>query len=132
MPSQAQKSNSSASSRSSTNSIPPSQLVSLPSLACSLSSLPQAKSIDGLSLHPTMLAQHNAESQAKVTASFHPSHVPVVILYRQLQKALSKSAANATSPTAYAVPHAQPVQYSPNSNPPPLMMRKSAKSKMQV
>ncbi|RPD65399.1 hypothetical protein L227DRAFT_570724 [Lentinus tigrinus ALCF2SS1-6] len=113
MPSQTQKSASSASSRSSTNSIPPEQLIALPSLACSLSSLPQAKSIDGLSLHPTMLAQRNAESQAK------------------LQKALSKSAANTTLP-AYAAPHMQPVQYSPNSNPPPLMMRKPAKSKMQV
>ena len=62
MPSQ--KSDSSASS---TRSIPPEQLIALPSLACSLSSLPQAKSIDGLSLHPSMLAQRNAESQAKVT-----------------------------------------------------------------
>lgn len=66
MPSQTQKSESSASS---TKSIPPEQLIALPSLACSLSSLPQAKSIDGLSLHPTMLAQRNAESQAKVTFS---------------------------------------------------------------
>ena len=61
-----QKSDSSASS---TKSIPPSQLIALPSLSCSLSSLPQAKSIDGLSLHPTMLAQRNAESQAKVPLS---------------------------------------------------------------
>ncbi|TFK93436.1 hypothetical protein K466DRAFT_561746 [Polyporus arcularius HHB13444] len=115
MPSQAQKSASSASSRSSSsNSTPPDQLISLPSLACSLSALPQAKSIDGLSLHPSRIAQRNAESQAK------------------LQKALSKSAANASLPAAYGVPHAQPVQYSPNSNSPPLMMRKSAKSKMQV
>ncbi|KAI0765048.1 hypothetical protein C8Q74DRAFT_1370914 [Fomes fomentarius] len=116
MPSQTQKSNSSASSSrtsSSTNSIPPSHLVSLPSLASSLSSLPQAKSIDGLSLHPTMLAQRNAESQAK------------------LQKALSKSATNANLPSAYA-PIQQSVQYAPSSHSPPLMMRKPAKVKMQV
>ncbi|EJF63938.1 hypothetical protein BD309DRAFT_704479 [Dichomitus squalens] len=111
MPSQTQKSDSSASS---TKSIPPAQLISLPSLSCSLSSLPQAKSIDGLSLHPTMLAQHNAESQAK------------------LQKALSKSAANANLPHAYAAPHPQPMQYSPSSNSPPLMMRKPTKTKIQV
>ncbi|KAI0701679.1 hypothetical protein C8Q76DRAFT_802640 [Earliella scabrosa] len=110
MPSQTQKSDSSASS---SKSIPPEQLIALPSLACSLSSLPQAKSIDGLSLHPSMLAQRNAESQAK------------------LQKALSKSATNATLPIAYA-PLAQPVQYAPSSNSPPLMMRKPAKAKMQV
>ncbi|PIL27441.1 hypothetical protein GSI_10590 [Ganoderma sinense ZZ0214-1] len=111
MPSQTQKSDSSASS---TKSIPPSQLIALPSLACSLSSLPQAKSIDTLPLHPTMLAQRNAESQAK------------------LQKALSRSSANATLPPVYAAPRAQPVQYSASSNSPPLMMRKPAKTKMQV
>ncbi|KAI0746683.1 hypothetical protein C8Q80DRAFT_1176706 [Daedaleopsis nitida] len=110
MPSQTQKSDSSASS---TKSIPPEQLIALPSFSCSLSSLPQAKSIDGLSLHPSMLAQRNAESQAK------------------LQKALSKSATNANLPSVYA-PLAQSAQYGPSSNSPPLMMRKPAKSKMQV
>ncbi|KAI1798286.1 hypothetical protein LXA43DRAFT_979659 [Ganoderma leucocontextum] len=111
MPSQTQKSDSSASS---TKSIPPSQLIALPSLSCSLSSLPQAKSIDGLSLHPTMLAQRNAESQAK------------------LQKALSKSSANNTLPPVYAAHHTQPAQYSASSNSPPLMMRKPTKTKIQV
>ncbi|KAI8986877.1 hypothetical protein BD414DRAFT_536757 [Trametes punicea] len=111
MPSQSQKSDSSASS---TKSIPPESLVALPSLACSLSSLPQAKSIDGLSLHHSMLAQRNAESQAK------------------LQKALSKSAANGTLPSAYAGVPPPPVQYSPSSASPPLMMRKSAKAKLQA
>ncbi|OJT07776.1 hypothetical protein TRAPUB_1368 [Trametes pubescens] len=80
MPSQAQKSDSSASS---TQSIPPSQLIALPSLSCSLSSLPQAKSIDGLSLHHSMLATRNAESQAK------------------LQKALSKSSGNGAMVSMY-------------------------------
>ncbi|KAI0777617.1 hypothetical protein BD413DRAFT_706890 [Trametes elegans] len=103
MPSQTQKSNSSASS---TKSIPPNQLVALPSLACSLSSLPQAKSIDGLSLHHSMLAQRSAESQAK------------------LQKALSKSSTNGAP--MYAGHPSQPAQYSPipSSASPPLMMRK--------
>ncbi|KAH9846404.1 hypothetical protein C2E23DRAFT_853144 [Lenzites betulinus] len=111
MPSHTQKS---ASSASSSNSIPPSQLVALPSLACSLSSLPQAKSIDGLSLHHSMLAQRNAESQAK------------------LQKALSKSAANGSMPPPYPGHSSTPAQYSPSSASPPLMMRKPAKSKLQV
>ncbi|KAH9896791.1 hypothetical protein C8Q73DRAFT_687049 [Cubamyces lactineus] len=111
MPSQTQKSDSSASS---TKSIPPESLVALPSLACSLSSLPQAKSIDGLSLHHSMLAQRNAESQAK------------------LQKALSKSAASGNLSAMYAGSTPQPVQYSPSSASPPLMMRKPAKSKLQV
>ncbi|EIW55789.1 uncharacterized protein TRAVEDRAFT_73576 [Trametes versicolor FP-101664 SS1] len=111
MPSQAQKSDSSASS---TNSIPPSQLIALPSLSCSLSSLPQAKSIDGLSLHHSMLATRNAESQAK------------------LQKALSKSSGNGAMVSMYPGAPSTPQQYSPSSASPPLMMRKPAKSKLQV
>jgi hypothetical protein len=43
------------------------QLMALPSLSCSLSSLPQARSIGQVSLHPSsMSAQHAAESEAKV------------------------------------------------------------------
>ncbi|KAH9919465.1 uncharacterized protein BXZ73DRAFT_80337 [Epithele typhae] len=109
MPSQ----KSSSSSASSTYSIPPQQLVALPSLASSLCSLPQAKSIDSLSLHPSMLAQRNAESQAK------------------LQKALSKSSTSTNLASAYAAP-LPPTQYSSSNNSPPLMMRKPAKSKIQV
>lgn len=45
------------------------KLVSLPSLACSLSSLPNATSMDGISLHHSMYAQRAAESEAKVTLS---------------------------------------------------------------
>ena len=45
------------------------KLTSLPSLACSLSSLPQATSMDCVSLHPNMYAQRAAESEAKVTLS---------------------------------------------------------------
>ncbi|KAI0075603.1 hypothetical protein K474DRAFT_1708872 [Panus rudis PR-1116 ss-1] len=114
MSSQAQKSNSSRSSASSTNSIPPETLIALPSLACSLSSLPQAKSVDGVALHPTsMSAQRAAESEAK------------------LRKALQKSSHSSHSvPQAY-VPNSQ--AYSSGSNDPPLMMRKPQKAtKMQV
>lgn len=59
------------SSRSSTSSaIAPDQLIALPSLSCSLSSLPQAKSLDGVSLHPSsMSAQRAAESEAKVRSA---------------------------------------------------------------
>lgn len=42
------------------------KLVALPSLACSLSNLPQATSMDCVSLHPNMYAQRAAESEAKV------------------------------------------------------------------
>ncbi|KAH0826325.1 hypothetical protein J3R83DRAFT_5277 [Lanmaoa asiatica] len=42
------------------------KLVALPSLSCALSSLPQATSLDSVSLHPSMYAQHAAESEAKV------------------------------------------------------------------
>lgn len=41
-------------------------LVALPSLSCALSSLPQATSLDSVSLHPSMYAQHAADSEAKV------------------------------------------------------------------
>lgn len=49
-------------------------LVALPSLSCALSSLPQAKSLDQLSLHPSSLAHRAAESEAKVSrfSSFFP------------------------------------------------------------
>ncbi|KAF8132882.1 hypothetical protein EV363DRAFT_80472 [Boletus edulis] len=42
------------------------KLVALPSLSCALSSLPQATSLDCVSLHPSMYAQHAAESEAKL------------------------------------------------------------------
>ncbi|KAL4243345.1 hypothetical protein ABKN59_011028 [Abortiporus biennis] len=114
--SQAHTSNSSRSSASSTNSIAPQQLISLPSLACSLSSLPQAKSVDSVSLHPSsMSAQRAAESEAK------------------LRKVLSKSSANSPAVPPAMLPQATSPSYSPGSNSPPLMMRKPLKtSKVQV
>ncbi|KAL6300336.1 hypothetical protein BKA93DRAFT_829160 [Sparassis latifolia] len=101
---------SAASSTSSSGSTTPEQLIALPSLSCSLSSLPQAKSVDSVSLHPSMSAQRAAESEAK------------------LRKALSKSAASHSSglPPTY-VPASVPQQYSPGNNSPPLMMRKPTK-----
>lgn len=48
------------------------KLVALPSLSCALSALPQATSLDSVSLHPSMYAQHAAESEAKV----RPYHSP--------------------------------------------------------
>ena len=42
------------------------KLVALPSFSCALSSLPQATSLDSVSLHPSMYTQHAAESEAKV------------------------------------------------------------------
>ncbi|KAF4566179.1 hypothetical protein EYR36_011594 [Pleurotus pulmonarius] len=43
------------------------KIVALPSLASSLSSLPQAKSMAHVALHPNMYAQRAAESEAKVS-----------------------------------------------------------------
>ncbi|KIM54928.1 hypothetical protein SCLCIDRAFT_1221538, partial [Scleroderma citrinum Foug A] len=81
------------------------KLVSLPSLACSLSSLPNATSMDGISLHHSMYAQRAAESEAKVTLPVSalvrradatprlpPSPEWYVLL--QLKKVLSKTAAS--------------------------------------
>jgi hypothetical protein len=45
---------------------PADKLVALPSLSSGLSSLPQAKSMASVSLHPNMYAQRAAESEAKV------------------------------------------------------------------
>ncbi|KAH9950704.1 hypothetical protein B0H21DRAFT_721155 [Amylocystis lapponica] len=105
MSSQIQKSTSSSTS-SSSSSTTPQQLISLPSLSCSLSALPQAKSVDNVSLHPTMSAQRAAESEAKVNRTFSCRVRPIVILFgcsAQLRKALSKSSsAHGSLPPAYA------------------------------
>ncbi|THH19490.1 hypothetical protein EUX98_g8771 [Antrodiella citrinella] len=98
-----QKSVSSRSSASSTHSAAHDQLVSLPSLTNSLSSLPQAKTLDNLALH-----QSSAESEAK------------------LRKALSKSTSSGAVPPAY-LPSSHMPQYGADS--PPLMMRKPLKQK---
>ncbi|TCD67619.1 hypothetical protein EIP91_012184 [Steccherinum ochraceum] len=98
-----QKSTSSRSSASSTASLPRDQLVALPSLANSLSSLPQAKTLDNLALHSSSSAQRNAESEAK------------------LRKVLSKTNSSSAVPPAYLSSSQMP-GYGDNS--PPLMMRK--------
>ncbi|KAI0343855.1 hypothetical protein BDW22DRAFT_1428380 [Trametopsis cervina] len=95
------------SSRSSTVSAAPNTLVALPSLSCSLSSLPQATSLDGVSMHPTsMSAQRHAESEAK------------------LRKVLSKTA-SASHPLPLYMPSTPPSPYSPDSA--ALTMRKPLK-----
>lgn len=48
--------------------VAPEKLISLPSLSCSLSSLPQAKNMDSILLHPTTYTQRAAESEAKVSS----------------------------------------------------------------
>jgi len=50
-------------------------LVALPSLSSGLSALPQAKSMDSVSLHPSMYAQRAAESEAKVCTFFRCSQL---------------------------------------------------------
>ncbi|KAG1814652.1 uncharacterized protein BJ212DRAFT_1361153 [Suillus subaureus] len=63
------------------------KLVALPSLTCGLSSLPQAKSMDSVSLHPNMYAQRAAQSEAKLknvlskTAASHSQAPPPVPTY---------------------------------------------------
>ncbi|KAG2352130.1 hypothetical protein BDR07DRAFT_1262753, partial [Suillus spraguei] len=77
-------------------------------LSAVLSSLPQAKSMDSVSLHPNMYAQRAAESEAKVLSSLlatPPLDIERVFILLQLKN-----------------PHHNP--NSPNSSP-PLMMRKS-------
>ncbi|KAG9219914.1 hypothetical protein CCMSSC00406_0009517 [Pleurotus cornucopiae] len=91
------------------------KIVALPSLASSLSSLPQAKSMAHVALHPNMYAQRAAESEAK------------------LQRALTKNASshasqNPPSP-AYNLP---PQPESPNNPNSPLMMRKPQRPKFST
>ncbi|TFK34656.1 hypothetical protein BDQ12DRAFT_738067 [Crucibulum laeve] len=79
----------------------PSNLVAFPSVSSSLHSLPHATSMQNVSLHPNMYAQHNVQSEAK------------------LQRALSS---NASSPYQ----NSQPMYYAPppSSQDSALLMRK--------
>lgn len=89
-------------------------LVALPSLSCALSSLPQATSLDSVSLHPSMYAQHAADSEAKVRPRIPvlpASHPP------QLRKVLSKTASTAHS-AAPMHPYMQSVRTPPSPSPP--------------
>ncbi|KAF9220381.1 hypothetical protein BS17DRAFT_787702 [Gyrodon lividus] len=92
------------------------KLVALPSLSCALSSLPQATSLDGVSLHPSMYAQHAAESEAK------------------LKKVLSKTAASMPHNSSAIPPYMNPPPHNLNSSnsSSPLMMRKSQKPKFHA
>jgi len=68
------------------------QLMSLPSLSCSLSNLPQARSVEQVQLHPSsMSAQLAAESEAKVRFALGSNTKPVFTPSPQLRKVLSKS-----------------------------------------
>lgn len=76
------------------------KLVALPSLSCGLSSLPQAKSMDSVSLHPNMYAQRAAQSEAKVFSSLLATrHSPLNAFFlSQLKNVLSKTASNSQNP----------------------------------
>ena len=67
--------------------------MSLPSLSCSLSTLPQARSLEQVQLHPSsMSAQLAAESEAKVRFALGLNTRPCLpIPSPQLRKVLSKS-----------------------------------------
>jgi len=82
------------------------QLMALPSVSCSLSSLPQARSLDHVCLHPSsMSAQHAADSEAK------------------LRKVLSKSASSHAGPSFVVTPPPNP----PASPSPQLTMKLKSK-----
>ncbi|KII83998.1 hypothetical protein PLICRDRAFT_46790 [Plicaturopsis crispa FD-325 SS-3] len=88
--------------------VPADRITALPSLSCALSSLPQAKSIANVSLHPTMYAHRAAESEAK------------------LKTALSKTANSFQPPNSVPL-YMNPLpreSCSPNSSQ-PIMMRQS-------
>lgn len=83
-----------------------SNLVALPSVSYSLSTLPQATSLDGVALHPNAMSnRHAAESEAKVARA--PVCVPCACADRarapQLRKAISKSSSS-HAPPAYLPP----------------------------
>lgn len=69
------------------------QLMALPSVSCSLSQLPQARTLEQVSLHPSsMSAQLAAESEAKVRFSLPPPYLRHPCLHpQQLRKVLSNS-----------------------------------------
>lgn len=85
------------------------RLMALPSLSCSLSSLPQAKTMDSVSLHQSMYAQRAAEGEAK--ARCMPPFGPITanFFHQQLQKVLSKTAASYSPQT----PPSKPVYMNP-------------------
>ncbi|KAL0959282.1 hypothetical protein HGRIS_014550 [Hohenbuehelia grisea] len=103
------------SSRTQSPDVSKPKIVALPSLSSHLSALPQAKSIDSLSLHPNMYSQRHAESQAK--------------LQRALSKTASSAAQNPQMSPTYALP---PTPESPSHGGAPLMMRKPTGPKFSM
>ncbi|KAF8964974.1 hypothetical protein BDZ97DRAFT_1814147 [Flammula alnicola] len=88
----------------------PSNLIAFPSVSSSLHSLPQATSLQSVSLHPNMYAHRAAESEAK------------------LQRALSKT------PSSF-MPQAQPMVYRvspPSSSQDPSQLTIRTKSKFST
>ncbi|KAF7424982.1 hypothetical protein PC9H_009016 [Pleurotus ostreatus] len=90
------------------------KIVALPSLASSLSSLPQAKSMAHVALHPNMYGQRAVESEAK------------------LQRALTKNASHETQNTPSPVYNLPPRPESPNNLNSPLMMREPQRPKFST
>ncbi|KDR70195.1 hypothetical protein GALMADRAFT_255057 [Galerina marginata CBS 339.88] len=91
-----------------TSKAAPSNLIAFPSVSSSLHSLPQATSIQNVSLHPNMYAQRAAESEAK------------------LQKALSKTPSSFTPQPQQMVYRTGPSS-SPSDPSSGLMMRTKSK-----
>ncbi|KZP07964.1 hypothetical protein FIBSPDRAFT_849132 [Athelia psychrophila] len=85
------------------------RLMALPSLSGNLSALPQAKSMNNVSLHSQMYAPRAAASEAK------------------LAKALTKSASSFT-PTPPMAPYRSTPSRDNASSPPPIMMRKPVRA----
>ncbi|KAK7457091.1 hypothetical protein VKT23_010392 [Stygiomarasmius scandens] len=85
-------------------------IVSLPSLSCSLNTLPNATSMNNLPLHPNMFAPIAKDSEAKLQKAF-------------LSRNGSSLPPQNMQPASYAMPPSQPGCDAA------LMMRKSHKSK---
>ncbi|KIJ49269.1 hypothetical protein M422DRAFT_247073 [Sphaerobolus stellatus SS14] len=86
-------------------SVPP--IVALPSMSSGLSTLPNARSLDKLPIHPTLSTQRHTESEAK--------------LLKALERNVQRGAGHPGPPQYphYSEPN------SPASHSPPLMMRSS-------
>jgi hypothetical protein len=98
-------------------------LVALPSLSCALSSLPQATSLDSVSLHPSMYAQHAADSEAKVC----PASPSRRLSPPAAQKSLVQDSIDAPQRRAHAPLHAlrtYPPPPSRPSSPAPAILRR--------
>ncbi|KAF8498911.1 hypothetical protein BU17DRAFT_102874 [Hysterangium stoloniferum] len=110
------KSSSSSSKTSSTKAPPP--IVALPSLSSHLCSLPQAKNMESLPVHPSQSAQRHAESEAKLKKALERN------VARQSLQSASQSSHAQYPPRTRLPPPTYSEPSSPLSHSPPLMMRK--------